>query len=73
MQCVIVKAGQRCTHDSASHLAGGLQLPIVKPDTKVWLCADCIYDLYQAITVRDFPQGALTPDQVRKEFGGSTR
>lgn len=71
MQCVIVKEGQRCQHDSASHLAGGLSIPLVKADTKAWVCADCIYDLYQAITVRDFPQGTLTPEQVRREFGGT--
>lgn len=69
MQCILVKEGIRCLHDSNHHMAGGLSLPIIKPDTKAWLCADCIYDLYQAITVRDFPSGALTPEQVRKEFG----
>lgn len=68
MQCVVVKSGQRCTNDSRT-FPYGLEVPFVKPEAKAWLCGDCIYDMYQAMTAGDFSQpGVLTPDQIKKEF-----
>jgi hypothetical protein len=78
MQCIIVKEGSRCINDSV--LSGlplnhtpGLTLPIVRTDAIGYICGDCIYDLYQALTARDLTptsQGQTRiPDQVRKEMG----
>lgn len=70
MQCVVVKAGTRCTNDSKS-FAYGLTLPLVKPETTAYICGDCIYDMYQAMTARDIAHatGGRTVEQVRKEMG----
>lgn len=69
MQCVVVKSGTRCTNQSES-FPYGLSVPLVKPEAVAWLCGDCIYDMYTAMTAGDFPTGAkpLTPEQIKKEF-----
>lgn len=68
MRCVVVKAAQRCTNDSAT-FAYGLSVPLVKPEAVAWLCGDCIYDMYSAMTAKDFQHTApLTPEQIKKEF-----
>lgn len=70
MQCILVKAGQRCQNDSNT-FPYGLQVPIIKPEALAWICGDCIYEMYSAMTIKDF-QGRtapLTPEQIKKEFG----
>lgn len=69
MQCVVVKGGARCTNDSTSSY--GLTLPLIKPETKAYICDDCIYDMYSERTARDITRatGGRTVEQVRKEMG----
>lgn len=69
MQCFVVKEGQRCTHDSDNSIMPGLFIPVVRPDAKGWICPDCIYDMYQAITMQDLKPVTRTPEQVRREMG----
>jgi hypothetical protein len=70
MQCILVKEGQRCTNVAGDFMTQGVQLPIVKPDAIGYICGDCIYNLYQAITARDLvPNKVASADQVRKEMG----
>lgn len=68
MQCIVIKSAVRCTNDSTS-FAYGLTLPIIKPEAQAYICGDCIYDMYQAMTARDVPTQLTTPEQARKELG----
>lgn len=70
MQCILVKAGERCTNDSKT-FSYGLSVPLIKPEAVAWLCGDCIYDMYSAMTAKDFQRhntAPLTPEQIKKEF-----
>lgn len=65
MQCIIVKSGARCEQDSQSSL--GLTLPIIKPDTQVFICTLCIDEMHfiaHQVETPLLPEAAL-----RKEVG----
>lgn len=65
MQCIVVKDGLRCLQDSTQTY--GLTIPVVRVDSRAFLCATCILDLAFAVTQHE-PM-SVTPQQARREAG----